>query len=120
MPVKYSKKAMSFSKNLRKNMTKQEKHLWYDFLCKYPIKFQRQKAIDNYIVDFYCHSAKLVVEIDGSQHYLPEDKEYDKKRTEILSEYGLCVLRFTNFDINDKFNGVCFEIDKIVKSRIPE
>ena len=111
---------MSFSKELRKNMTKQEKHLWYDFLCRYPIRFQRQKAIDNYIADFYCHSAKLIIEIDGSQHYLPENEEHDQKRTKILSEYGLCVLRFTNRDIEDKFDGVCFEIDKAIKSRLPK
>lgn len=120
MPLKYDKKAMAFSKELRKNMTKQEKHLWYDFLCKYPIKFQRQKAISCYIADFYCHSAKLVIEIDGSQHYLPENKKHDEKRTDVLSEYGIEVLRFTNFDIDDKFEGVCFEIDKAVRSRIPE
>ena len=103
------------AKNLRKNMTRQEKHLWYDFLKNYPIKIYKQRIVDNFIADFYCHQARLVIEIDGSQHYTIEGKEYDKKRTEILEEYGLSVLRFSNLDVDDKFEGVCYVIDKVIR-----
>ena len=107
------------AKSLRKNMTKQEKHLWYDFLRDYPVKIYKQKIIDNYIVDFYCHQAKLVIEVDGAQHYTPDGKSYDQYRTEILEQYGLLVLRFTNGDINERFDGVCYVIDKTIKERLP-
>ncbi|MGM9632138.1 MAG: endonuclease domain-containing protein, partial [Eubacteriales bacterium] len=69
MSLDYNKKNITLAKNLRKNATPQENHLWYDFLSKYEVRFQRQKAIDNFIADFYCHKAKLIIEIDGSQHY---------------------------------------------------
>ena len=99
-------------------MTKQEKHLWYDFLQHYPIKIYKQRIIDNYIADFYCHKAKLVIEIDGSQHYTEKGKEYDARRTNCFENYGISVLRFTNNDINEKFEGVCKKIDKIINERI--
>ena len=105
------------AKSLRKNMTKQEKHLWYDFLRSYPIKIYKQRIIDNFIADFYCHKAKLVIELDGSQHYTEDGKFYDKQRTEILKEYGLTVLRFSNSDVDKNFDGVCFVIDKTIKER---
>ena len=107
------------AKLLRKNMTKQEKHLWYDFLQNYPIKIYKQRIIDNFIADFYCHQAKLVIEIDGAQHYTPDGKSYDQFRTDILNEYGLLVLRFTNEDINKRFKGVCYIIDKTIQKRLP-
>ncbi len=100
-------------------MTKQEKHLWYDFLCNYPIRFQRQKTIDNYISDFYCHKAKLVIELDGSQHYTEEGLKYDGNRSEILARYNLEVLRFSNTDIDQNFSAVCEAIDEKVKLRLP-
>ena len=75
MSLDYNKKNIILAKNLRKNATPQENHLWYDFLSKYEIRFQRQKAIDNFIADFYCHKAKLVIEIDGSQHRTEKGKE---------------------------------------------
>ena len=99
-------------------MTKQEKHLWYDFLCDYPVKIYRQRIIDNFIVDFYCHKAKLVIEIDGSQHYTPDGKDYDKFRSEILRQRGLYVLRFTNMDVDKNFDGVCNMIDRVIKERM--
>ena len=105
------------AKSLRKNMTKQEKHLWYDFLRSYPIKIYKQRIIDNFIADFYCHKAKLVIELDGSQHYNEDGKAYDKQRTEILNRYGLTVLRFSNSDVDKNFDGVCFVIDKTIKER---
>jgi very-short-patch-repair endonuclease len=84
MSLNYNKNNIILAKNLRKNATPQEKHLWYDFLSKYEVRFQRQKAIDNFIADFYCHQAKLIIEIDGSQHFTQEGIQKDRFRTEIL------------------------------------
>ena len=118
MPLKYNGKNIILAKNLRKNATPQENHLWYDFLAKYEIRFQRQRAIDNFIADFYCHKAKLIIEIDGSQHYTEEDRQKDEFRTEILEGYDLKVIRFTNRQINTNFHGVCKYIDIIVKASL--
>ena len=115
MSLTYNGNNIPRAKNLRKNATPQEKQLWYDFLSKYEIRFQRQKAIDHFIADFYCHRAKLVIEIDGSQHYTPDGKDYDNFRTEILERYDLTVIRFTNKQVALNFDGVCLYIDKIVK-----
>ena len=98
-------------------MTKEEKHLWYDFLKKLPVTVSRQKNIGNYIVDFYCHQAKLVVELDGSQHYEPEEITKDQIRTEYLRSLGLRVLRFTNLEIQREFSAVCEVIDKEVRNK---
>ena len=118
MPLLYNGKNIPLAKALRKNATPEEKHLWYDFLSSYKIRFQRQKAINNFIVDFYCHKAKLVIEIDGSQHYTEEGQKNDEFRTEILEEYDLKVIRFTNEQINKNFDGVCWYIDKVVTELI--
>ncbi len=118
MSLDYNKKNIILAKNLRKNATPQENHLWYDFLSKYEIRFQRQKAIDNFIADFYCHKAKLVIEIDGSQHRTEQGKEKDEFRTSILEEYGLKVIRFTNRQIDNNFDNVCKYIDSVVKDSI--
>ena len=115
MSLDYNEKNITLAKNLRKNATPQENHLWYDFLCKYEVRFQRQKAIDSFIADFYCHKAKLIIEIDGSQHYEEEKKHNDEIRTEILKGYDLKVVRFTNRQINTNFRGVCEYIDAVVK-----
>ena len=96
-------------------MTKEERHLWYDFLKHYPVAFHRQYSFGNYIVDFYCHKAKLVVELDGSQHCDPGKIEYDQKRTEYLRSQGLEVLRFSNLDVMRRFRSVCEAIDMAVK-----
>ena len=108
------------AKNLRKNATPQENHLWYDFLSKYKVKFQRQKAIDNFIADFYCHKAKLIIEIDGAQHYTEKSIHNDDFRTEILKGYDLKVIRFTNCQIDKNFLGVCKYIDSAVKASLRE
>ena len=105
------------SQNLRKNMTREESKLWYQFLSRYPMRFRRQYIIGNYIVDFYCHEAKLVVELDGSQHYTPEIKEKDEIRTVYLQSQGLDVLRFSNSDVSKRFHGVCEAVDMKVKER---
>ena len=116
MSLAYDGKNIPFAKELRKNATPQERHLWYDFLAKYPVRFQRQKAIGSFIADFYCHRAKLVVEIDGSQHYSDEGLRSDSFRTEILESFNLKVIRFSNRDINENFEGVCAYIDSVVHS----
>ena len=118
MRLPYNGNNIPLAKNLRATATKQENHLWYDFLCQYSVRFQRQKAIDNFIADFYCHDAKLIIEIDGSQHYTPEGKEKDAFRTEVLEGYDLKIIRFTNHQIDTNFRGVCDYIDKIVKSSL--
>jgi very-short-patch-repair endonuclease len=94
--------------------------LWYDFLAKYSVRFQRQKAIDNFIADFYCAKAKLVVELDGGGHYQEAQEQYDEKRTEILHTYGLNVIRFSNTDVDHNFCGVCTTIDIAVKQSLPQ
>ena len=105
------------ARTLRKHMTKEEAHLWYQFLCRYKPRFHRQYVIGNYIADFYCHQAKLVVELDGSQHYTPEEKQRDQIRTEYLQSLGLQVLRFSNLDVMQRFRSVCEAIDLTVKER---
>ena len=102
----------------KKNATKEENLLWYNFLRLYKPQFRRQYVIGNYIVDFYCHRAKLVVELDGSQHCEPKKIEYDQARTAYLESQGLCVLRLSNLDVLQKFGNVCEYIDRSVKSRI--
>ena len=116
--LEYNKKNIALAKALRKNATAQERHLWYAFLSKYQPRFQRQKAIGDYIVDFYCHEAKLIIEIDGSQHFENEAMAKDCFRTERLEAYGLTVIRFTNRDINLNFSAVCEYIDHIVKGSL--
>ena len=105
------------AQTLRKNMTKEEAHLWYQFLCRYPLRFRRQYVIGNYIADFYCHQARLVVELDGSQHYTPAEKVYDQRRTNYLQSQGLFVLRFSNLDVMQRFRNVCEAIDITAKER---
>ena len=120
MSLEYKTENIPFAKELRKEATRQEKHLWYDFLSKYRVRFQRQKAIDHFIADFYCHKAKLVIEIDGSQHYTEEGQAYDAFRTEVLEGYDLHVIRFTNGQIDKNFRGVCEYIDIMVTALMKE
>ena len=103
-----------FAQKLRREMTKQERRLWYDYLCTCPVRFRRQKQFGYYIVDFYCAARKLVVEIDGSQHYKPEEREKDEARTAYLNSLGLRVVRFSNHDVDVHFESVCETIDGIV------
>ena len=106
------------SQNLRKQMTKEERHLWYDFLKTYPVQFKRQFSIGAYIVDFYCYKAGLVVELDGSQHCDPDMLIYDKRRTDFLNKQGLFVFRVSNLDVMRDFSGVCELIDRFVRDRV--
>ena len=113
-------KNTSLAQNLRKNQTKEEAKLWYRFLRKYPLQFRRQFPIGNYIVDFYCTKAKLVVELDGSQHFDPQAMAYDRERTAYLQSLGLKVLRYGNNDVTGQFVQVCESIDIEVKQRYRE
>lgn len=120
MGKEYNKENIRFAKQLRKNATDEEKKLWYGFLSKYEIRFQRQKAIDNFIADFYCSKANIVIELDGSQHYTKDGKEKDEFRTEILEEYGITVIRIKNRQVRENFSNVCVYIDRIVKNKLAE
>ena len=119
MPMngKHNKKLTPIAKSLRKNMTKEERRLWYDFLRGYPVRFLRQKVVGDYVVDFYCAAARLVVELDGSQHYEDDGMAKDKARTEFLQTFDLQVLRFANNDVMQNFEGVCTTIDKAMQER---
>ena len=95
---------------LRKNMTEEERRLWYGFLKELPVNFNRQKVLGNYIADVYCASAKLVIELDGSQHFEKEGIDADRQRDEYFQSIGLTVKRFTNLDVQRNFEGVCKDI----------
>ena len=118
MSLPYNQELIPFAKELRTNMTPQERRLWYCFLKDYPIRFQRQKSIKSFIVDFYCHKAKLIIEIDGSQHYSEEGMAYDEERTGFLKEFDLEVIRFSNNDIDNNFESVCLFIDDKISKRM--
>ena len=111
----YNKENIPLAKTLRKNMTPWERKLWYDFLRYYPVRFQRQKAIGNYIADFYCAIARLVIELDGGGHYTAEQARKDEMRTKDLESMNLTIVRICNLDIDRNFSGVCESIDLTVK-----
>lgn len=111
----HNKDLVPLAKALRRNMTKEERHLWYDCLRQYPVRFLRQKVFGKYILDFYCAKARLVVEVDGGQHAEPKAKIHDEERTAFLESYGLRVLRFSNTEVNRNFSGVCEHIDWAVR-----
>ena len=112
-----NEKLTPFAQRLRKEMTPEERHLWYDYLKKLPCTVNRQKVFGSYIADFYIASADLVIELDGSQHYTEEAQEYDRERTNYLNSLGLEVIRISNLDVNRKFQSVCEYIDNAVKER---
>ena len=118
MDRKHNSDLTQKAKLLRKNMTKEERHLWYDFLKDYPVRFLRQKVIDNFIVDFYCHDARLIIEVDGSQHYENKGQLKDAIRTEKLEQRDLTVIRIPNNEVNRNFRGVCEYIDLMISSKV--
>jgi very-short-patch-repair endonuclease len=107
------------ARELRKNMTPWERTLWYEFLKEYRPRFQRQKMIGHYVMDFYCAAARLAVELDGGQHFTDRGPEKDAQRTEEIGRYGVKVIRFSNRDVTDHFSTVCETIHRVVKSRLP-
>ena len=120
MQSKHNKQLVPFAKQLRKEMTKEERRLWYDFLRAYPVRFSRQKVLGIYIADFYSAEAKLVIELDGSQHYEDCNIQKDAGRTAFLEGYGLTVLRIPNNEVSMNFRGVCEHIDAVVKQSLSQ
>ncbi len=120
MDRKHNKKNVPFARMLRKNMTREECHLWYDFLRSYPVRFSRQKILGRYIVDFYCAQAKLIIELDGSQHYEEAEKMRDTERTSYLEQYGVRVVRIPNNAVNSNFRGLCEYVDAIVQQSLSQ
>lgn len=118
MQAKYNKQLVPLAKQLRREMTEEERHLWYDFLRSYPVRFSRQKVLGKYIADFYSAEAKLVVELDGSQHYEDSNAWKDAERTAFLEQYGLKVVRIPNNEVSRNFRGVCEYIDIAVKQSL--
>lgn len=118
MQSKHNSQMVPFAKKLRKEMTKEERHLWYDYLRTHPARFTRQKILGKYIADFYSAQAKLVIELDGSQHFETTGMEKDTERTAFLEGYGLKVLRIPNNEIMRNFRGVCEYIDAEIKDRV--
>ncbi len=117
MDRKHNCKNTTVARRLRREMTKEKRHLWYDFLRSYPVRFYRQKVLGKYIADFYCAEAKMVVELDGSQHFDEENRQKDAERTYYLEEYGLTVIRIPNNEASKKFRGVCDYISLLGKTR---
>ena len=120
MQPKHNKQLVPFAKQLRKEMTKEERHLWYDFLRTYPVRFSRQKVLGKYIADFYSAEVKLVIELDGSQHYEELNVEKDTDRTAFLESYGLTVIRIANNEVMRNFRGICEYIDAAVRQSLSQ
>ncbi|MBQ9967306.1 MAG: endonuclease domain-containing protein [Oscillospiraceae bacterium] len=120
MRSKQNKQLVPFAKQLRKEMTKEERHLWYDFLRTYPVRFSRQKVLGKYIIDFYSATAQLVIELDGSQHYEEHHIDKDAERTAFLENYGLTIIRIPNNEVFSNFQGVCEYIDVAVKRSLSQ
>ena len=120
MQRKHNKQLVPRAKHLRREMTKEERHLWYDFLRSYPVRFSRQKVLGKYIADFYSAEAKLVVELDGSQHYETEEMQNNADRTAFMERYGLRVIRIPNNEVSGNFRGVCEYIDAAVKQSLSQ
>ena len=120
MQSKHNKQLVPLAKQLRKEMTKEERHLWYDFLRSYPVRFSRQKVLGKYIADFYSAEAQLIIELDGSQHYEADEIQKDADRTAFLEGYGLTVIRIPNNEVNRNFRGVCEYIDTTVKQSLSQ
>ena len=120
MQSKHNKQLVPLSRQLRKEMTKEERHLWYDFLRTHSVRFSRQKVLGKYIADFYSAEAKLVIELDGSQHYEDRKADKDSERTAFLEKYGLTVIRISNNEVSRNFRGVCEYIDAAVRQSLSQ
>ena len=108
---------LSFARELRKEMTPEERKLWYTYLRIHPyFRFRRQEIIGPYIADFYCAKARLVIEIDGSQHFAEDAMKYDSNRTAFFEKNQLQVIRFTNADINQRFQSVCETVEQVLRA----
>ena len=116
--MEHNVKLTDRAQQLRKNMTKEERKLWYEYLRSYPHRFRRQVTFGHYILDFYCAAAKLAIELDGSQHYEMQGQCYDTKRDAFFEKHGIRVLRFSNADVLENLRGVCQMIDMVVAERV--
>ena len=117
---KHNPKIVPTAKMHRKNMTKEERHLWYDYLRTHPVRFSRQKVLGKYIADFYSAQARLVIELDGGGHYTEEARQYDVERTAFLEAYGLTVIRIPNNEVISNFRGVCDYIDMMTEQSLSQ
>ena len=115
----YNSDLVEKAKHLRKNMTAAEKKLWYGYLRTFKFRVLRQRPIAFFIVDFYCAALKLVIEVDGDSHFTEVGKAYDAERTRILEGYGLKVIRFTNDEVLNNFEGVCKRIESLIPPSPP-
>ena len=120
MHAKHNAQLVPLARQLRSEMTKEERHLWYDFLRSYPVRFSRQKVLGKYIADFYSAKEKLIIELDGSQHYQEDHRAKDEERTAFLEGYGLKVIRIPNIEVNQNFDGVCRYIDAAVRQSLSQ
>ena len=120
MQPKHNKQLVPLARHLRKEMTKEERHLWYDYLRTHPARFSRQKILGKYIADFYSAKAKIVIELDGSQHYEDKNISKDSERTAFLESYGLTVIRIPNNEVSRNFRGVCEYIDLIIEQSLSQ
>lgn len=120
MDRKHNKNNVDFARYLRKNMTPEERLLWYGFLRDYPVKISRQKVLGRYIADFYCAKANIVIELDGSQHYEDKGLIYDEKRDEYLKQYGITTIRISNTDVHNNFSGVCAYINNEITQSLSQ
>ena len=111
-------KMLDTARKLRREMTPQERKLWYMFLRKYPVKIYKQRIIESFIVDFYCTDARLVIELDGSQHYTEQGECYDHERDAIIEQYQVQILRFSNLEIDHQFDAVCERIHNTIQERM--
>ena len=116
--MKHNSELTQLAQQLRRNMTKEERRLWYEYLSRYPLRFRRQITYGRFILDFYCAAAKLCIELDGSQHYDEAGTVKDQERTEQLEKDGIMVLRFSNADVMKNLHGVCQQIDEVVQQRL--
>ena len=116
--MRHNSNLTAYAQELRRNMTKEERRLWYEYLRSYPLRFRRQVAFGTYILDFYCAAAKLAIELDGSQHYEENSQRYDRNRSDYLKSNGIQVIRFSNLDVLRNLRGVCEAIDIAVKERM--
>ena len=120
MDRKHNKNNVEFARYLRKNMTPEERLLWYEFLRDYPVKISRQKVLGRYIADFYCAKANIVIELDGSQHYEDKGLIHDEKRDEYLKQYGITTIRISNTDVHNNFSRVCAYINNEITQSLSQ
>ena len=112
--IRYRRDLTLRSRSLRHDPTPAERKLWFEFLRDHPLKFTRQKPLGRYIADFYCSKARVAIEVDGDSHYTEAGERYDHSRTNSLERDGIRVLRFTNAEVMDSFEGVCRQIDAVL------